>query len=88
MTALSFSVLTPYHHLIAGTSAGLVSTFALYPLELVKMRMQVFQKEAGYGTTISSFQNVLKKEGPTGFFRGISPALVASSGSWGGYFYF
>ena len=88
LTALTFSALTPYHHLIAGTSAGLVSTFALYPLELVKMRMQVFQKETGYGTTISSFQNVLKKEGPIGFFRGILPALVASSGSWGGYFYF
>ena len=29
------------HHLIAGTSAGLVTTVALYPLDLVKTRYQV-----------------------------------------------
>lgn len=29
------------HHLIAGTSAGLVTTAALYPLDLVKTRYQV-----------------------------------------------
>jgi solute carrier family 25 folate transporter 32 len=84
----NMTALAQYHHLIAGTTAGLVTTSTLYPLELVKMRMQVFKKEAGYGTTSSSIQSVLKKEGPAGLFRGISPALVASSGSWGGYFYF
>lgn len=87
IAAFNTSALTQYHHLIAGTTAGLVTTGALYPLELVKMRMQVFKKEAGYGTTKSSIHSVLRKEGIVGLFRGIAPALVASAGSWGGYFY-
>lgn len=37
------------HHLIAGTSAGLVTTAALYPLDLVKTRYQVTAMVAGRG---------------------------------------
>ena len=29
-----------------------------------------------------------EEEGVRGFHRGLSPALLASAGSWGGYFYF
>jgi solute carrier family 25 folate transporter 32 len=78
----------PYQHLIAGTTAGLVTTSLLYPLELVKTRMQVLQKEAGYATTAASIRSVLEGEGAGGMYRGITPALFASAGSWGGYFYF
>ena len=85
---MNLTSLGPYHHLIAGTSAGLASTSVLYPLELIKTRMQVFQKEAGYSTTFQSLRSVLKSEGTSGLYRGMTPALVASSGSWGGYFYF
>lgn len=85
---VSFSQLSEYHHLIAGTTAGLATTSVLYPLELIKMRMQVFQKETGYSTTFQSLRSVLKMEGTSGLYRGMTPALVASSGSWGGYFYF
>lgn len=88
MAGLNASVLIPYHHGIAGISAGLVSTGALYPLELIKTRMQVFQKDAGYSSTYQSLRSVLRSEGASGLYRGMTPALLASSGSWGGYFYF
>lgn len=77
-------------HLIAGTLAGLVSTVTLYPLELIKTRMQVIDGVArnAYMTTPGAIQSVLKSEGVPGLYRGMTPAIFASSGSWGGYFYF
>ena len=42
-------------HLISGTTGGLVSTLALYPLELIKTRMQVITSS----TTTSVASTVL-----------------------------
>lgn len=72
-------------HLLAGTSGGLIATAALYPLELVKTRMQVL---ADYKSILQSFKVVLGEEGFRGLYQGMTPALIAASGSWGGYFYF
>ena len=99
-------------HMIAGTAGGLVSTVALYPLELIKTRMQVSDVRiaapgrlasgsaamsssvvrahamAGpYSSLYSSARTVLKQEGLAGFYKGVVPAVVASAGSWGAYFY-
>jgi solute carrier family 25 folate transporter 32 len=77
-------------HLIAGVSGGLASTAVLYPLELIKIRMQVIDsKDRGaYKNINSSIRYIYSRQGIHGFYRGLSPAIVASSGSWGGYFYF
>lgn len=76
-------------HLLAGTTAGLVSTAGLYPLELIKTRMQVIDgRDNDYRTMRSSLRVVLRNEGFKGLYQGMSPALFAASGSWGGYFYF
>lgn len=77
-----------YQHLVAGTTAGLVSTVTLYPLELVKTRMQVTDRKlVAYQSLPNAFKSVLVKEGYHGFYRGMFPAIIAASGSWGGYFY-
>eukprot|EP00598_Pedospumella_elongata_P005683 CAMPEP_0184976868 /NCGR_PEP_ID=MMETSP1098-20130426/7732_1 /TAXON_ID=89044 /ORGANISM="Spumella elongata, Strain CCAP 955/1" /LENGTH=290 /DNA_ID=CAMNT_0027499807 /DNA_START=108 /DNA_END=980 /DNA_ORIENTATION=- len=68
---------------------GLVATVALYPLELIKTRMQVISDSAGtYRSLTRSFREVLRNEGVKGLYQGMSPALLGASGSWGGYFYF
>jgi solute carrier family 25 folate transporter 32 len=41
-----------------------------------------------YRSFHKSVRNVFLKEGFRGFFQGVSPAMFAASGSWGGYFYF
>lgn len=41
-----------------------------------------------YRTMRSSLKMVFKNEGFRGFYQGMTPALFAASGSWGGYFYF
>ena len=79
---------TSTDHLIAGLAAGFVSTVVFYPLELIKTRMQVEETRNGsYRTIIGSFERVLKVEGVTGLYKGLTPAVLASCGSWGGYFY-
>lgn len=89
-------------HLVAGTLGGLTSTVALYPLELIKTRMQVAEVPVAsaatstlqgrlrnpYGSVLGALQQVLRNEGVRGLYKGVTPAMIASSGSWGGYFYF
>ena len=50
--------------------------------------MQVIEDSTGaYRSLVRSFQVVVKNEGWKGLYQGMSPALFAASGSWGGYFY-
>ena len=65
------------------------TTAALYPLELIKTRMQVENSGKGaYRSITSSLQIVLKNEGIKGLYSGLTPAIIGSCASWGGYFYF
>ena len=91
-----------------------MATVALYPLELIKTRMQVVDARAPigeggatasaavdaassskvsslhagpYSSIYSSARTVWKQESVTGFYKGMGPAMVASAGSWGAYFY-
>ena len=80
-------------HLVAGILGGLVPTVSLYPLELVKTRMQVVDGldkaySSKYSSLRSSFRAVLSNEGVRGLYKGLTPAVLAAGGSWGGYFYF
>ena len=88
MASTGKKVPTSRDHLVAGLAAGFVSTVVFYPLELIKTRMQVEETRNGaYRTILGSFQRVLKQEGVTGLYKGLTPAVLASCGSWGGYFY-
>jgi hypothetical protein len=75
--------------LIAGTLGGTAATGLLYPLELIKTRMQVIDDSSGvYRSLRKAFTTVLRKEGVEGLYSGVGPAVFAAAGSWGGYFYF
>jgi solute carrier family 25 folate transporter 32 len=41
-----------------------------------------------YRTVRRALPAVIKNEGIRGLYQGLTPAIVAASGSWGGYFYF
>ena len=78
--------------LIAGLAGGAASTFLLYPLDLVKVRLQV-NEEVGKqnrlrGTMCNTVRGILRHEGVFGLYQGLGPALIGSSASWGGYFFF
>jgi len=76
-------------HFLAGIAAGLTGTVVLYPLELLKTRMQVADGTLPeYANLRNSIKSVLRNEGYGGLYKGITPAVMAATGSWGGYFYF
>ena len=83
---------TQKDHFLAGTLGGGVSTVLLYPLDLVKVRLQVDEKSSKKGSIMISsfsktFRRVIRHEGVLGLYQGISPAVLGSSASWGGYFF-
>ncbi|KAI9881398.1 MAG: hypothetical protein M1830_003405 [Pleopsidium flavum] len=58
---------------IAGFTAGVVSTLAVHPLDVVKTRLQA--------------RDIARNEGSIGaFYRGLSPNIIGNSVSWALYF--
>lgn len=88
---ICFSILGLAKHLVAGTSAGLISTVALHPIDVIKVRMQVYSGVGSIGA-YSSIPQALKliwrSEGWRALYQGLVPALLGSGASWGFYFYF
>ncbi|TIA76250.1 hypothetical protein E3P91_00097 [Wallemia ichthyophaga] len=75
----------------AGFGAGIMATFTMQPFDIIKVRFQVAStsENAGYGRAIwTALRNVVKKEGPTGLWRGIVPNIIGNSSGWATYFYF
>jgi len=81
--------------LVAGVIAGATSTMALFPLDLVKVRLQVSEGDLadrshlhkGRLSSLQVFRTVLRHEGVAGLYQGIVPAVFGSAISWGGYFF-
>lgn len=63
-----------------GSVAGAIGATAVYPIDLVKTRMQNQRKVASgevlYKHSIDCFKKVLRNEGFTGLYRGLLPQLV------------
>lgn len=83
--------------LVAGVLGGAASTVSLYPLDLIKVRMQVNENSSSGKepqqpkrramTSIRVFRAVMRQEGVLGLYQGLSPAVIGSAFSWGGYFF-
>lgn len=104
--------------LLAGIAGGAASTVLLYPLDLIKVRLQVnedpiqlftgrksnteqqrqqpkLQSEKAEPVTrhykrrtiMCTLRGVVRHEGFMGLYQGLTPALVGSAASWGGYFF-
>lgn len=64
---------------IAGITAGIISKTFVYPLDLIKRRLQV-----GWGTSLYNvLKSVLINEGFLGLYRGLLPALLKSAPATG-----
>lgn len=68
------------HHFLLGSIAGAFGAFMVYPIDLVKTRMQ--NQRAGrpgqllYKNSIDCFQKVIRNEGFRGLYSGVLPQLV------------
>jgi len=63
-----------------GAVAGAVGATAVYPIDLVKTRMQnqrtVDPSQRIYKNSIDCFLKVLKTEGPAGLYKGLGPQVI------------
>lgn len=76
-------------NLLAGLVAGAASTAALQPIDVVKVRYQVFAGTAQrYGGMWDAVQTIVGKEGLSALYKGLAPAMIGSAVSWGLYMHF
>ncbi|KAI6686160.1 hypothetical protein NL676_032073, partial [Syzygium grande] len=72
----------------AGAAAGAIAATFVCPLDVIKTRLQVHGAPSGHegSIVITSLQNIVKKEGLKGLYRGLSPTILALLPNWAVYF--
>lgn len=59
-----------------GSIAGCIGATVVYPIDLVKTRMQAQKHKALYENSLDCFKKILKKEGFKGLYSGLAAQLV------------
>ena len=59
-----------------GSIAGCIGATAVYPIDLVKTRMQAQKHKALYDNSLDCFKKILRKEGLKGLYSGLAAQLV------------
>lgn len=77
-----FSFSPAIHSMVVGAGAGLASTLATYPFDLLRTRL-VANKERDLVSMRSAIQQILKSEGVSGMFAGIRPAIISVASTTG-----
>eukprot|EP00250_Pteridium_aquilinum_P003098 c13429_g1_i1 orf=472-1989(+) len=63
--------------LFAGGAAGAVAQTAIYPLELVKIRLQTYAGNDGKTPSLMKLsKDIMHQEGPRAFYRGLLPSIL------------
>lgn len=63
--------------LLAGGIAGAVAQTAIYPMDLVKTRLQTYACEGGRVPSLGTLsKDIWVQEGPRAFYRGLIPSLL------------
>lgn len=74
------NVLESAHHFALGSIAGAFGAFMVYPIDLVKTRMQNQRSqrvgEKLYKNSLDCAKKVIKNEGPRGLYSGVLPQLI------------
>lgn len=78
--SLLHGVLESVHHFALGSLAGAFGAFVVYPIDLVKTRMQNQRSgrvgERLYNNSIDCARKVIRNEGFTGLYSGVIPQLI------------
>jgi solute carrier family 25 iron transporter 28/37 len=75
-------------YMLAGSVAGMVEHMAMFPVDLVKTRMQMLQSAGGsaHRTVYKAFFAIVRKEGPLGLYRGIGAMGLGAGPAHAVYF--
>ncbi|CAH1777300.1 unnamed protein product [Owenia fusiformis] len=71
--------LSPFSAMIAGSSAGIIATVAIYPTDMVKTRLIVQtmnRNVAPYQGIIDAFRVIYAREGIAAFYKGMSTSIL------------
>ncbi|GAM86642.1 hypothetical protein ANO11243_046580 [Dothideomycetidae sp. 11243] len=73
---------------VAGFTAGIVSTLAVHPFDVVKTRLQInYTSKSQLGDSVRIVRDIAKNEGSyRALYRGLMPNMVGNSVSWALYF--
>ncbi|KAH8920185.1 mitochondrial carrier [Atractiella rhizophila] len=75
--------------MIAGAGAGVISSIATCPLDVVKTKLQAQGKVVGreaYKGLVGSFGRIWREEGIRGLYRGLGPTVMGYLPTWAIYF--
>jgi solute carrier family 25 folate transporter 32 len=75
--------------MVAGAGAGLVSSIATCPLDVVKTTLQAQSAKRGspgYEGVTKTCLRIYRQSGLTGFYRGLAPTIAGYLPTWGIYF--
>jgi len=75
-----------FGYVIAGASAGMTEAFVNCPFELVKVRMQAKENLTLYKNTFDAASNIVRSEGVSMLYRGLS-AMFWRNGVWNGAYF-
>ncbi|CAD1809741.1 Mitochondrial carrier family protein [Candida parapsilosis] len=70
------------HSMVVGAGAGLTSTLATYPFDLLRTRL-VANKKRDLDSMSGTIKQILKNEGVSGMFAGIKPAIISVASTTG-----
>ncbi|KAI0699822.1 mitochondrial FAD carrier protein [Cytidiella melzeri] len=87
----TFFSIPAFDHAFAGLGAGVVAVMCMHPLDLLKVKFQVANKNptSGVGTAIwNSLKEIKDSQGWRGLYRGVGPNIAGNATSWGFYFLF
>lgn len=78
--SIMYSVLESVHHFALGSLAGAFGAFMVYPIDLVKTRMQNQRSshvgQRLYNNSLDCARKVIRNEGFTGLYSGVVPQLI------------
>ncbi|KAI8886052.1 mitochondrial carrier [Backusella circina FSU 941] len=85
--------LPPFGHAIAGSAGAIFAATIVYPLDIIKTRIQVQSKTTGnneeqYSSALDGIKQIMKEEGVSGLYAGLGSSLIGTASTNFTYFYF
>ncbi|CAO3691774.1 unnamed protein product [Rhizopus stolonifer] len=91
MTAITKETLPPIGHATAGSAGAMFASSIVYPLDIIKTRIQVQAKDGSgedhYNSAWDGIKRIVEKEGISGLYAGLGSSLIGTASTNFTYFY-